>query len=426
MKKLFLLLICTGFVTDIIGNNPDTLTLDECLKAVTLRSPVARQKSVSDQMLSRKLANLKTNWLPNVGINAQANYNSETVEFSDLLENLPVSIPSLPLDQYRVWAEINQQIFDGGLVKNSREIEKAGYRAEIFQTESELHSLRMQVSQVYFSLLLTQNNYEILSSSLNLLTARKNSVKSGVDNGVILSENLLALEAEEISLQQKLTELRLHKSRLLTVLSVLTDSSISVSSVIATPVTLQTNHSGIRPEYLLFDQQKEKLQFHEKLVKSADLPKLFAFSQFAWGRPGYNIVSRDFHTFFTVGAGFKWNFLNYGDTKRQMRILELQKEMVDIKKSSFDDQLTIQLEAEATNIEKYDSLMIQDEQILRLRQEIAESSLSRLNHGTITSADYLEDMNDEIQARLMLENHRILRKQAEFNYLMLQGKLKYE
>jgi len=425
MKKLFAIITIVTCIINAYGNNPDTLTLDACLEIASVRNPIARQKSISEMMLNYRLKNLKTNWYPNAGFNAQALYNSETVEFSDLLQNLPVSIPSLPLDQYKVWAEINQQIYDGGMIRIMKEIERAGYRSELYQTESELYSLRSQVSQVYFSLLLTQNNSGIISSSLNLLAVRKNNVKAGVANGVILAENLLALEAEEISLQQKHTELSLLKGQLLKVLSILTDSSLSSDLVMDLPDFPAEDESGLRPEIRLFEEQKVKLDNNIKLVESADLPKVYAFSQLAWGRPGYNFVSRDFHTFYTIGAGLKWNFLNYGDSKRQKRMLGLQQELVDIKRRNFDDQLSIQMQTEATNIEKYNTFIKQDELILGIRKTIAEASLSRLNNGTITSAEYLGDMNDELLARLLLESHKILKKQAEYNYLMLQGKLKY-
>jgi len=425
MKRLFIILICAAMAAKSLADGPDSIRLDQCLAVASEKSALARQKGISEEILNDRLTNLKSNWYPSVGLNAQASYNSETVEFSDLLQNLPVSIPSLPLDQYKIWADINQQLFDGGMVKALKQVEKAGYKSEIYQTEAELLAIRMQVSQVFFSLLLTQNNTETIGSSLNLLEARKNALKAGVSNGVVLPENLLAMEAEEISLRQKLTELRLQKTQLFRALSILTDSVFPDNSIVAEPEIPVVDQNGIRPEFLLFDMQKERLQANSKLIGSGDLPRVFAFSQLAYGRPGYNMVSRDFHTFYTVGAGMKWNFLNYGDTRRQKRIIGLQQQLVDVKRTNFDVHLRIQLQAELTNLEKYDSLMKQDQAILSLRKSIAGSSLSRLNNGIITSADYLDDMNAELLAELQYGAHRILRKQAEYNYLILQGKLNF-
>jgi hypothetical protein len=119
----------------------------------------------------------------------------------------------------------------------------------------------------------------------------------------------------------------------------------------------------------------------------------------------------------------KWNFLNYGDSRRQKRILGIQQEMMDIQRENFDDKLGIQLQTEKTNQEKYDELLSRDKAILKLRKAIVAASLTKLTNGIITSSDYLIDSNAEIIARLQYENHRILKVQATYNYLLLQGKL---
>ena len=119
----------------------------------------------------------------------------------------------------------------------------------------------------------------------------------------------------------------------------------------------------------------------------------------------------------------KWNLLNYGDSRRQKKILDIQKDMVDIKRKTFDDQLSVQFETEITNIEKYNELLRLDEQMLKLRKAITATSLSKLNNGIITSTDYLTDLNAELLVWLQFENHKILKLQAAYNYLLLQGKL---
>jgi len=424
MRRIALILIAAVIHPGVFGQQADTLSIGECLKIASERSPLNRQKIISGEALSYKIKNLNTNWLPAIGFNAQAIYNSETVEFSDIMENLPVSLPSLPLDQYKIWADINQQLYDGGMVKAQKSIEKANYEADLQQVESELLGIKQQVNQVYFSLLVTQKSSSVLQVSLDELRERKKVIQAGVNNGVVLPENMLAVEAEEIKFQQKLTELTLTRDQLLKVLSILMDSSLTGDLVTPEPAALgKFNESINRPEYVLFDKQKERLLATQKLVSASELPRLFAFSQAAYGRPGYNIVSKDFHTFYSVGLGMKWNFLNYGASRRQIKILEIQKDMVDIKRETFNDQLNIQLQTEITNLEKYDELLKQDEQILKLRKAIASTSLSKLTSGIITSMDYLTDLNAEILARLQYENHKILKLQSSYNCLLLQGKL---
>jgi hypothetical protein len=66
-------------------------------------------------------------------------------------------------------------------------------------------------------------------------------------------------------------------------------------------------------------------------------------------------------------------------------------------------------------------LLLQDEEILKLRKAISTTSFTKLANGVITSTDYFSELNNEILAKLQYENHKILKLEAEFNCLLLQG-----
>ncbi len=408
----------------LFGQNPDSLSLELCLKTAERRSPLNDEIALSEESLVYKLKNLGTNWFPALGTNAQAQYNSETVDFSGLMGNLPVSVPAIPLDQYKVWADINQQIYDGGMTKAQKSVEKASSQADIHQVEAALLGIKQQVNQAYFSLLLTRKSADVLQVSINDLQERKKTVRAGVENGVLLRENLLAMDAEELRYRQRLLELNLTSQQLIKVLSILLDTTINENTGAVLPREPPVFDSKTeRPEYLVFEKQKDRLQASEDLVTASDMPKLFAFSQAGYGRPGYDFVSQDFHGYYSVGVGLKWNFLNYGDSKRQKKIFEIQKGILDVKRKTFDDQLDIQLEAEKTNQAKYDQLLVQDEEILRLRKAIASASFAKLTNGAITTTDYFSEVNNELLARLQFENHKIMKLQAAYSYLLLKGKI---
>jgi outer membrane protein TolC len=423
MKKVVSVLCIFFLHLGLFGQPADSLSLESCLQTAEKRSPLNDEIALSEESLIYKIKNLGTNWFPALSTNAQAQYSSETVDFSQVMPNLPVSI-NIPLDQYKLWADVNQQIFDGGMTKAQKSVEKASSQADIHQVEAELLGVKQQVNQVYFSLLLTRKSADVLQVSINDLQERKKVVQAGVENGVLLRENLLAMDAEELRYRQRLLELNLTSQQLIKVLSILLDSTINENAGVVLPLEPPVFDSKTeRPEYLVFDKQKERLQASEDLVSASDMPKLFAFSQAGYGRPGYNFVSQDLHGYYSVGVGLKWNFLNYGDSRRQKKIFEIQKGILDVKRRTFDDQLDIQLEAEKTNQAKYDQLLVQDEEILKLRKAIAASSFAKLTNGTITTTDYFSEVNNELLARLQFENHKILKLQAAYSYLLLKGKI---
>jgi outer membrane protein TolC len=426
MKKTALLISMALLCNLLKGQVPDSLSLFYCLRTAEEKSPLTGQKLLSGKALEYKMKNLSSNWFPAIDFNGQANYASETVHFSDYLKDLPiqVSIPSLPLDQYKIWADLNQKIFDGGIIRAQKSIERASYEADLQQVETALLGVKQQVNQSFFALLIARKSNEILQVSLDELRERKKVVRAGIENGAVLPENMLSMDAEELRIQQMILELNITQQQLLNVLSILMDTTISGHAVFIQPdEPISPDQQILRPEYLLFEKQKEMLQASKSLVTAADMPKLFAFSQGAYGRPGYNFLSRDFHAFYSVGVGMKWDFLNYGDSRRKKKLFDIQQDMIEIRRETFDDQLDIQLQAEKTNQAKYTELLMQDEKILKLRKAIAAASFSKLTHGIITSTDYLAELNRAILAGLQYENHKILKLQAAYNYLLLQGKL---
>jgi outer membrane protein TolC len=346
------------------------------------------------------------------------------VDFSGIMNSLPVSIPSLPLDQYKIWADVNQTIYDGGLTKARKSIEKATFEAEVQQTETDLMSVKQQALQAYFALQATRKNMDILGVSLKELEERKKILQAAVSGGVVLQDNLLAIEAEVLRLRQKLSEIRLTGIQMTKILSVLMDTTLEEDIALAGPdEPIAADGEVTRPEYLLFNWQKEKLAASRDVISAGDLPRLYAFGQGAYGRPGYNMISTKFHTFYSVGIGMKWNFMQYGDSKRQKKLFDIQEELVDIRKQNFDDQLGILISNEKSNRKRYVEMIEQDEQIIALRKEITASAFSKLSNGTVTATDYLEELDKEIVARMQLETHRIQLLQSAYTIQLLQGKL---
>ncbi len=64
-----------------------------------------------------------------------------------------------------------------------------------------------------------------------------------------------------------------------------------------------------------------------------------------------------------------------------------------------------------------------DEKIIELRIGITSAASSQLNNGIITSTAYLTELNNEIQAWLNLELHKIMLIKAKLDYKATLGNL---
>jgi outer membrane protein TolC len=423
MKKILWCLIALCNAGIVFPQMTDSLSLEDCFSRAALHYTGNRQIKPLSEASAYRLRNYNTRWLPAIGLNGQATYQSETVQMSSYNPLTgQTSTLELPLDQYKIQAEISQQIYDGGMTRVQKEIERNSLMIDRQQVEIDYQSFRQQVVQVYFSVILAEKNTQTLSVGLEELRERKATIESGLANGVLIQENLDAISAEELNLEQKIAEVKYLRTALAHHLSVLLDTTLAESTLFRIPASPGLKNENIRrPEYVWFDLQKQQLSDNRKLLSVMDRPRISAFSQVGYGRPGFDFLNEDLHDFYLIGIGLKWNFIKYGETKRQKKILDLNREIIDIKRDSFDEKLAVMLENEKQNIEKYTDMIEKDKTIVELRKSVTRSSYARLENGTITPTDFLTNANAEIQAKLQLENHEILLLQTIYTYLLIKG-----
>jgi hypothetical protein len=114
---------------------------------------------------------------------------------------------------------------------------------------------------------------------------------------------------------------------------------------------------------------------------------------------------------------------DWGKTKRERQVLTIQKDIIQTKKETFDKTLIIALQSQTANINKYEQLIIKDNEIIELRSKITKSASSQLENGVITSTDYLTELNAETLSKINLETHKIQLLQTKVNYLTIKGDL---
>jgi outer membrane protein TolC len=189
------------------------------------------------------------------------------------------------------------------------------------------------------------------------------------------------------------------------------------------PLIETSTYSNQRPEYVLLDLQKNKLEMSKSLITAANMPKFSGFGKLGYGKPGLNMLSTEFDSYYMVGVGLSWDIVNWNKPKNQKKLLDVQQGIVDTQKEALDLSVKIQVDDDLAQIEKFNALIVNDENLIILREKITKTASSQLDNGIITSTQYLDELNKATRARLDLETHRIQLSFAKINYLKTIGKL---
>ena len=422
MNKRVIIVLLTLFSTWVQAQN--SITLEACRDSAVLQYPLTRQSFLLDQANELKLKNLNKNYLPSMALNGQASYQSAVTKVP--IQNLPISgIEELDKDWYKVTLDVNQIIYDGGVTKYQKVVEESNLEIDKQNVEVELFKLKERINNLYFSVLLIKENKQVLQIHKETLEARLKDVQSAIDNGVLLASNGDVLKAEIITIEQAIDEAEISISATIQVLNHFTGLALSEQTTFIKPevsITLEQPNIN-RPEYTLMSMQQQKLDASKDLTLSRNLPKFSAFGQAGYGRPGFDMLKNEFTDFYIVGARLNWNFYDWSKGRKEREILDLQNQIIDTQKETFTKNLNADLTNKQAEINKIVQKIARDRELITLREKITASASSQLENGTITSSDYLIELNAESKAKLDLQTHEIQLIKAKTDYLTATGNL---
>jgi outer membrane protein TolC len=420
MKRLTIILL---LLSNIAFAQQQKVQLSDCYESMLTYYPLANQSDIYTQSSELNIQNLKTKWLPNAELNAQATYQSDVIDVEIAALGYKFGFQGAQ-DQYKASIDINQLIYDWGRIKSAKQVETVNLKVNQQNTQVELNKIKEQINKFYFAILILQRNKEVLAVMLNDLESKEKSVESGVKNGVLLSSDLSVLKAEKIKVKQSILEIENQRFVTIDVLSEITGISLSYDAEFEIPeYNIETPDGLNRPEHVLFNYQKDKLDAISGTVSKQNRPTVFAFTQLGYGKPGLNMTSQEFDSYYYVGLGLSWKFWDWNNTKREKQILSLNKNLISTQEDSFNKQIQVALKNESSKIKIYEEAIVTDKEIIKLREEVSESARFKLDNGVITSTDYITELSKETQAKIAFETHKIQLVQSKVNYLYIKGEI---
>lgn len=385
-----------------------TISLIDLYKAVEIGNPLSKIPSGMDSIYQLKRKNLEQNYLPKLDLNASATWQSEV---TSLDINVPIpgfSVPKADKDQYKVALDVTQLIWDGGSTKAKKEMELQSNIFEKSKVDVEVYSVKDRITNLYFSLLMLK----VTENQLNLMCAdldkRIQELESSVKVGFILNSTLDGIKAEKLKLLQSIDAIPAQRKSLISSLKSLTGVVINEvdNFIIPNPDSLSTL-TCLRPEFKSFNYQQNVLDASSNLIVRKRYPILAGFASAGYGKPGLNMLSNSWNTYYMFGAKLSWNIWDWNSVKKEKQQLKIQEHIVDYRKQTYLDAYQAQIDGIISEIQKLNSQLNKDEEIVKLLHQVTEQSASSLKNGSTTSAVYLADFNSESRAKLDLELRKI-------------------
>ncbi len=430
-RAISLLACCVAAITPASAQTSragpaDSLSLGALQNIAVMRDPRARELAILTEQSRLRQQNLAAEHLPSLTVEGQAQYQSDVPKIPIKLPG--ISPPTPPHDTYDAHLAAQEKLYDP-TIRARRAVEDAQLAEARARVRAELYPLRQSVSDAFFTALQAQSQIAETEHAITDLVAQQRVATARVREGTALRSEEMALRAEILRRRQSVAEAAASRRAALAILADLTGRSYDSTTVLSAtelgPETRRARDSlpvlRARPEYEQFARTRAVLEQQERARKAQDLPRLSAFGRAGYGRPGLNPLSTKFDSYWLTGLQVQWSPWTWGTTERERQTLALQRQIVTAEEQQFTESLRRSVEQDLATIDRLESSLRDDDEIVALRESILAETRARYNEGVVTSAEYVDRETDVLSARTERALHRVQLAQARARFLDTLG-----
>lgn len=388
-------------------------TLEECQQAAEKNYPIIKQYGLIAQTTELTVKNIQKGWLPQITASAQATYQSDVVLWPEnmqrMYQQMGLDMKGLTKDQYKIGVDLQQIIYDGGAIGSQRSIARQEGKVQEAQTEANLYQVRKRVNEMYFSLLLLDEQIRLNDDVKALLLSSEKKLAAMVKGGTAATSDFDNVRAERLSVAQQNENLKSQRQMLQRMLSVFCGIEISDPEK---PAAVEASASASnRPEIRLFDNQLKLAEVQEKALDTKLRPTLGLYAQGYYGYPGLNMfedmISRKWSLNGIVGIKLSWNIGALYTHKNDKAKLKAQRELIENAREVFLFNNNMEQIQQTENVSRYRTMMQGDDEIIALRTNVRKAAESKLAHGIIDVNSLLREINNENAAKTQQAIHEI-------------------
>ena len=386
-------------------------TLDECQRAAEKHYPIIKRYDLIAKTTDLTVKNIQKGWLPQVTAAAQATYQSAVAAWPDHLQSMfqqvGLKMKGLRKDQYKLSIDVQQPIYDGGAISGQRKIASQEGKVQEAENEVNLYQVRRRVNELYFSLLLLDEQIKLNDDVKALLQSSEQKLSAMVKGGTAATSDYENVRAERLSAEQANESLKAQKQ----MLSRMLFCGIEITHLQKPQALDAVVSTNTRPEMRLFDNQLRLSEVQEKALDARLKPHLGLFAQGYYGYPGLNMfedmMQHKWSLNGLVGVKLSWNIGALYTHKNDKARLRLQREQIENAREVFLFNNSIDEIQQKENVNRYRKMMQNDDEIIDLRTHIRKAAESKLAHGIIDVNSLLREINNENAAKAQQAIHEI-------------------
>jgi len=432
MKRFFTFILVVVLLLPVMASAQ--LTLEECQRLAREHYPEVAQYELITQSAEYNISNAARSWIPQVTLSGMATWQNEVARFPEqltqMMQTMGVDIPGIAQDQYRVALDVNQTLWDGGASKANRQLAEAKANEARLTNDVSLYTLEERVNNLFFGILLLDENYAIALERKVLLDENHKRVASMQRNGTALQSDLDQVRVEQLTIQQQLDQNRASRQSFAAMLAMMIGQKVDSLTMPEEVISGQLTEVGGRPELQLIDARIATVETQKSLMQSQLMPKVGFFAQGYYGNPGLDMfksmTSRDWTWNLILGLRMQWNISTFFTHKSDLQNLETQRRMLGVQRETFVFNNNLQASRQSAEVERMRRALESDDEIVSLRSSIRRTAESQHANGVVSTTVLLQRIAEESTARTTRSIHHIEMLKTIYELKHTSGELRIE
>lgn len=391
------------------------VTIEQCVNLAQENYPLIKKYDLLNSLNEINLSDINKSWLPQINVYAQGNVQNATPSFPDrlsgMLKQMGTDISGLNEWQYKIGADLNQTIWDGGSSKARREIERTQHAEKQAALDVQLYAVKERVENLFFGILLIDEQAKQIRASIDLLQDNLQKLRSMLKNGIAMQCDADMVEAQYLATSQQLIQARSMAESYRRLLEIYIGESLAGRELIMPDAVIPGDLVPNRPEQKLFNAQLLANDALRNNITSSIMPQIGLFAQAYYGYPGYdyfeNMMNRNPSFNILAGVKISWNIGAFYTKKNSNQKLKLAAGEISADRETFLFNTSLETQSQVDNINELKAVIKEDGRIVELRANVRRAAESQLDNGTIDATALLTKITDEKQARLNAAYHEI-------------------
>jgi len=390
-----------------VASSAQSLTLDSCRNMARQNYPAIQQLGLVEQSCDLTISNASKSWLPGisaVGFGAVFSDMIDSPQFGDMENGV-----------YGAGLTISQVIYDGGAIGAQKRVARAKAESDKNQLEVELYKINERVEQLYFGILMIDEQTRQVDLLQDNLSISEKTVRSMIDGGLANQSDLDQVLVSQVQAEQQLLRLKTMRKTYMQMLGYFVgrDDSLTIEKP-----SSETPTNTERPELRLFASQENLVDEQRKSLNTKLMPTVSAFGSAAIHSKILPIMN---DKNLMAGLMLRWNIGAIYTRKNDLAMLENQQRQIESRRETFvfnNNQQQLQANGQIESLREQISL---DDKAVALREGILEKTRKKVELGTESVNELLRSINAVSDARQQKALHEIQLLQEIYKLNNIKG-----